>query len=404
MSKILITGNGFDLFHHLPTKYGHFMAIMMTIEESNFSNDVSFEDLFGHFFKEKFQSDYEAIAENYNISKSIFLISELNEIKYELQSNHFYMHFRNVLQLDTWIDFEMEIENILQQLTIVFDASRDGKTKANMFRFSEMNIVDNFIVFDFLKWHARDVLIINEDYLDLRTKKIDETKVLNLLVDSLKQFTLIFNKYLVYVVDKFLDEKQFKYTEVDFHLIDEIYTFNYTNVLEKLYNIKNDKIVYLHGKSNKSNIIQNLIFGISDIPEGLKHSKIFNFTKYYQKIRNNNNCRFIQLPSKENDNFEETVFYVIGHSLDESDKKYVFDLFRYLESDKNKYSRICVFYFSENDYDNKLNNLIKIIGEDVIVEMNKSKRLYFERLTPENLQMELLKTLKPSKDLSPKLR
>ena len=48
MSKILITGNGFDLFHHLPTKYGHFMAIMMTIEEISFSSDIiTFEELFG---------------------------------------------------------------------------------------------------------------------------------------------------------------------------------------------------------------------------------------------------------------------------------------------------------------------------------------------------------------------
>ena len=53
MSKILITGNGFDLFHYLPTKYGHFIAIMTTIEDCNFSEDVSFEELFGKVFKIK---------------------------------------------------------------------------------------------------------------------------------------------------------------------------------------------------------------------------------------------------------------------------------------------------------------------------------------------------------------
>ena len=47
MPKILITGNGFDLFHGLPTKYGHFMAIMETIEQYGFKEKISFEDLFG---------------------------------------------------------------------------------------------------------------------------------------------------------------------------------------------------------------------------------------------------------------------------------------------------------------------------------------------------------------------
>ena len=45
MSKILITGNGFDLFHHLPTKYQHFMSVMKTIENNQFDNDISFDEL-----------------------------------------------------------------------------------------------------------------------------------------------------------------------------------------------------------------------------------------------------------------------------------------------------------------------------------------------------------------------
>ena len=51
MAKILITGNGFDLFHHLPTKYQHFMSVMKTVENNQFNDKVSFEELFGLEFK-----------------------------------------------------------------------------------------------------------------------------------------------------------------------------------------------------------------------------------------------------------------------------------------------------------------------------------------------------------------
>ena len=65
MSKILITGNGFDLFHHLPTKYEHFILVMKTIEEIEINEKVEFDDLFGHYFKQVTNIDYNYIKENY---------------------------------------------------------------------------------------------------------------------------------------------------------------------------------------------------------------------------------------------------------------------------------------------------------------------------------------------------
>lgn len=397
MSKILITGNGFDLFHHLPTKYGHFMSIMMTIEEINFTDGVTFEELFGSFFKEKFERDYNLLKEKHNVDKINFLNTDLEVINDLLKVNLWFKYFKSVLNLKTWIDFEMEIENVLSKIAIVFEASRKGNFKGNMYKLSDLNIDENFTVFQISTLISRDVIRINESYLDVRSKKINEIEVLMLLVNSLKQFTLLFNKYLVLIVEKFLEQKEFKYSEIDFRVMDKIFTFNYTNVFEKLYSINNDKIVYLHGKMNKIDSCQNLVLGISDIPESLKSNKVFDFTKYYQKIRKNNNCKFIELPTNSKNNLKETIFYIIGHSLDESDAKYIIDLFKYLELDNNKYSKICVFYFDENDFDNKLNNLIKIIGEDSVVEMHKESRLYFEKLTTENLKKQFSIVLKEPK-------
>jgi hypothetical protein len=399
MSKILITGNGFDLFHQLPTKYGHFMAIMMTIEETSFSDNITFEELFGSFFNQKFENDYNLIIQNYDIEKINFFKSDLEEINDILKKNHWFNHFKSVLNLSTWIDFEMEIERILSELSMLFEASRLSKTNTKNFRFSNEAFNENFIAFGISEIKTNDVLTIKDDFIVFRTGKINEAKILKFLVESLKQFTQIFNKYLVLIVERFLDQKEFKYSGVNFYLMDKIYTFNYTDVFEKLYGINKDKIVYLHGKMNKIDSSQNLIFGISDIPESLKNNKVFDFTKYYQKIRKNNNCKFIELPLKSKNNLKETIFYIIGHSLDESDAKYIIDLFKYLELDSNKYSKICVFYFDDNDFDSKLNNLIKIIGEEIVVEMNKGGRLYFEELTSDNLKKQFSVVLKESKKI-----
>jgi hypothetical protein len=80
MSKILITGNGFDLFHHLPTKYHHFISIMETIEKFQPSKEATFEDLFGRIFKDKYLDDYNSIVENYNVEKIQFDKSKIRQI------------------------------------------------------------------------------------------------------------------------------------------------------------------------------------------------------------------------------------------------------------------------------------------------------------------------------------
>ncbi len=80
MSKILITGNGFDLFHHLPTKYHHFILIMETIENFGFKKEVAFVDLFGRIFKDKYPVDFDSIINTYNVEKIKFDNSKIKQI------------------------------------------------------------------------------------------------------------------------------------------------------------------------------------------------------------------------------------------------------------------------------------------------------------------------------------
>lgn len=388
MSKILITGNGFDLFHHLPTKYHHFISIMQTIENNVYAADVSFEELFGEVFKERYQSDYNSIVENYNSVNIKFSSEKLDRIRQLLETNLWYKHFKNVLEIDTWIDFEMEIESILNQFEI-FNKHEDK-------RFVRKNLFDDYL-FGFTNFELFEIIknkpigqipfSLNDKYINRRKNAIDIKKMLNDLAKSFEDFVVIFNRYLVDIVSVFYVQIRQK-AIIPFHLINEIYTFNYTPTFESIYKVEKSKIVYLHGQINEDCNKQNLVFGISEIPQEVKKTKSYDFAKYYQRIKKNSNNKFIEIPSDKKGGLDETVFFIIGHSLDESDKIYISDLFKFLEFDLSANSKICIFYHSAHDRENKLKNLFNIIDKNVVIEANKAGRLYFVELDIENINRE----------------
>jgi hypothetical protein len=385
MAKILITGNGFDLFHHLPTKYQHFMSVMKTIENNEFNNEVSFDQLFGLEFKKDSTNDYSGIVDNYIVGDILFNHDKLNRIKEMVKDNLWYKYFSTVLEIDTWIDFEIEVENVLKQLSVLIKSETPQSKKVNNFRDVAINYPD-FNLFGIIehKFDDKELFSISEKYLDKRKRGVKIGDVLRDLSTSFEGFIVIFNQYLVDVVGLFYDYK--KYDQIiPFHLIDEIYTFNYTPSLEKIYKVDKSKVVYLHGKSNDNSEVQNLVFGVSEIPEEVKKVKAYDFAKYYQRIQKNTNREFVKIPISETNKLNETIFYIIGHSLDESDKDYIKDLFKFLNFDTRGTSKICVFYHSAHDRENKLKNLFNVIDKNVIVEMNKTGRLYFVELNIKNI-------------------
>ncbi|WP_281297959.1 AbiH family protein [Flavobacterium limnophilum] len=390
MSKILITGNGFDLFHHLPTKYNHFISIMTMIEDVEYSTDVSFEKLFGRVFKIRYLDEYESIIKNYNTNNIEFDLDKINRIKQLLQTNLWYKHFKNVCEIDTWIDFEMEIENVLNQLTFFERFKNKWEIRKNVFGDQLVEFTD-FELFNLIKVvNIGGGFKLNEKYINQRKSSIDVKKMLEDLAQSFEEFIVVFNRYLVDIVSVFYDQIKQK-SEFPFHLMNEIYTFNYTPTLEKIYNVDKSKVVYLHGEINEDCHKQNIVLGISEMPKHINDSKMFDFTKFYQKVRKKTNYKFIKIPDEKKNQLNETIFYIIGHSLDESDKEYITDLFKFLDFDLKRRAKICVFYYNLSDMENKLKNLFNIIDKEVVVNMNKENRLYFVELNEQNIKMEFEK-------------
>lgn len=152
-------------------------------------------------------------------------------------------------------------------------------------------------------------------------------------------------------------------------------------------------MIYLHGKINEECGKQNLVLGISEIPQDVKIYKDYTFAKYYQKVSKKSNPIFVEIPEEKSYYDHETIFYIIGHSLDESDKIYIINLFEFLKFDLGKMAKICVFYYDSSDKEKKLKNLFSIIKEEIIVKMDKEKRLYFVELNEQNIEKEFAKKL-----------
>lgn len=392
MSKILIIGNGFDLFHHLPTKYGHFMAVMKTIEELKIKEELTFEDLFDKNFKSEFDLELDIIRKEYDTKNIVFNNDKVKEMQDLLKENSWYKHFKNILEIETWIDFENEIENLLCDMSSIFNVLKVNPNNYNYYRKDKINVYNDLTCFGFIKEIRQLEVELKEDYLNIHNRTVKEKQILKKIAISIEQFISIFNKYLTEVIYLFYG-KNFNNYSIPHNLINEIYTFNFTPTLERLYGVDNSKIVYLHGKSNQDNQIQNLVLGISEIPFEIKKHKMHDFTKYYQKINKSSNPKFIKISENKTNYLNETVFYIIGHSLDKSDKEYILDLFKFLDFDTKKNSKICVFYYNQIDKENKLNNLFSIIDGETIVNMNKENRLYFVELNQKNIDREFNKQL-----------
>jgi hypothetical protein len=386
MSKILITGNGFDLFHHLPTKYGHFMSIMKTIEEYEFKKEVLFEELFGEFFREKFPAAYSSITDNYKIEQIKFDYLKIQELSVLLKNNAWFKHFEEISEIETWIDFESEIENVLNQISSLIRLVEKKPAGERYFDYDDLKIYINFSQFGFCDKGYIDGILIIDNYINTRTGKFDVKEVLSKMAILLDEFITIFNIYLSYIIMQFYDNYigDFK---IPINYIDFFYSFNYTPTLEKIYN-KNINVVYLHGKTNSDDSIQNIVLGVDEIPNEILLNKAFEFSKYYQKTINRTNYKLLDIPDKNTQISEENIFYVFGHSLDKSDKEYFEHIFSFLEKDYTQSSSLIVFYYDEKDYRSKVKNLFSFMRKEKVVDLNTSERLVFVEINKANLERE----------------
>ncbi|HCR76251.1 MAG TPA: hypothetical protein DIW37_07605 [Chryseobacterium sp.] len=444
--KIVILGNGFDLRHFLPTSYNHLISILSEIEKFPVEKtNVSFLDLFGKDFKKKNEWFYQKINEYYQTENFFF---DIKSIQIRLKDNSWFQYFKLVDEnkIETWIDFETEIERILFSVLEYFDSINRNEFKKP--RFGNIGGISGFSVptdlykeycknklqmsllksFGFFSEYDR-YLIVRESFIYNIGKDIQyykERDFFNFLYSSLEEFIGIFNDYIVYIINIFYsnlrEEKKenfiLKQGKLLFENVNQIFSFNYTSTYESFYKsdatIDNEFLVeigaklkkrenyyqFVHGNAvsnwndNSENYISNLnkmkiVLGVDDIHDSLKKHKLFQFTKYFQKLHKETDYLFLKdfKPFNGITSFGQYTFYFWGHSLDYSDRQYIREIFKLIENSNG--SKIIIFYHSISAKGDQLKNLLGIIKKEKIERFMKFGILQFIESTSENLFKEL---------------
>lgn len=420
--KIVIIGNGFDLRHCLPTGYNHLMSVLEEIENYSFENEniLIFSDLFDNIFKTNNKVFYEHILEYYDAEKKInFDAEKLFGIKERIKKNQWFQYFKSVgkNKIETWIDFETEVNRVLDLVTnfnlnykdyIVVDPD-SGLPRVDYYKGEnqlKFNILKNFgfliDLFDDLNPGINlDNLIISSEFglkINGILQYIKEKEFYDHLYKQLENFIGIFNDYIIYVINPFYvafkNHKEENFIKKNgiflFDKVHRVLSFNYTDTYMKFYKegernkfLKNDistKYDFIHGMSKSDwNKLEDLkiVLGVSDITDNLKKHKLFQFTKYFQKLHKETDYMFLNemvKNVKRNNNISKDIynntFYFWGHSLDSSDSDYIKEVFFIVE---NTESTICIFYHSISGKADQLKNLLDIIHKDKIEYLMKEK-------------------------------
>jgi len=388
MPKILITGNGFDLNLGLPTSYGDFIKILSSLSEGG---DVDFESIYSKSLKS------ELIFETYN--EFNFDHEKIDDLKVEIETNLWFQFFKNEFEIETWIDFENKIEyvlNILLSSTKYFKDNIFSKgslpllgTRHSIELFNnDREIVQVLNEFNIISLFGNNDVILNTEYL---VKKydyfidVDINKITKKLIEELENFKLIFNYYFEVFVYPFYDNKKTKIDTNLFTTIDKHYTFNYTPTFEFFYS-GSIKTNFLHGKIDSTS--NKIVLGINEIPNNKLDKKYFlPFTKYFQKLNNNTDYKFItEYKKKTSSNY---IFFFFGHSLDTSDKDYINEVFNFINLLKSKTKKIVIIHHDEKSKSQLLINLLDIRGKNNIDSLMRNEILVFYQVDSIELINEL---------------
>lgn len=421
--KLLVIGNGFDLACGLPTKYTDFMDVCIALLEKNLDDDLNSKKVqlkntvenISNLKNELTDLKSEQDIDDKNVCISVDkesknnLISEIDKLeqrikfvesvkKYNIlkfiKDNVWIYHFINLMKSklggENWIDFESEISTIIQFLDEASDNLDD------LIKDAKFNILDNKgattkeRVDLFLK-----MIGIFSDYFKNKTtlNNSDIKKIINIgylsftnmrtkFYNDLQRLTCALEIYLLEVEKQELEVKPIlKNINPDMVL-----SFNYTNTAEKIYKESLKKeIAYIHGecKENSTLDTNNMVLGIDEYwtdDRKNTHTNYAIFKKFVQRIQKKTNIDIDKLSyySTEPDGRPRGLspstkeIHIYGHSLDVTDKDILKQILTF-----NHNPDIIIYCYDKPTQGEYISNLIKIIGQDAVIERCQNGNIEF---------------------------
>ena len=356
--NILIVGNGFDIAQGLPTQYTDFLDFLriqdpVQVYEEAKAGSILHKDL-GRFMKCTETVDVEQIKRFVDLRKG----------------NCWAQYYRDCgAEIVGWIDFEREmipalkyIEWLCAQSPTILNRNQRTSILITTSDQSIYRIARLFPKFATLNGFNSKIYEIElcEEYYSL-SYGILRAAILKTLKEDLDNFIEMFRIYLTEIVSNM--ERKLIPAVFSQHF-NALINFNYIQSELFFDNLLEAESFHVHGDTSKE---KNMVFGVNELSDEMKNDYLF-FTKSFQRIRIKSNPNYRKLL---NESFNVTFF---GHSLDMTDVGIIKPFYE-------RASHVTVFHYSEEDYEDKVLNLIRMMGIKQIEDDVYSGRLEFKSST-----------------------
>ena len=411
MANILIIGNGFDLYHNLPTRYTDFMTFAEYWDDFyknyepptqgvNFSNkkiklceykDGNYQKVLG----ENIKLTKEIVA-GFAFYKGVYDETNIEFLNKNLKNNKWIQYFEKTgYKKEGWIDFEREIESVLKKVEIYFDEILPKIEEIN--RISEKVYISKYInsyykeIFKLFECKDFELAPYTGDVSNIKQNvKIQDREINNqfnrpkqkkILLDKMKKEldTLIkcFRIYTMEFIERLEITKECDKIKNLGKLL--VLNFNYTNTFERKYKDQLVEMCYVHGSIKDD----NLVMGVSD--DFIENNDYIYFQKFFQRIQKRTGIEYKDFLKKGYNVYAGITaeVYIMGHSLDKTDKGVLEKFF------DEKY-KVNIFYHAQWAYEEQVIKLVEMFGKERIIDAVAKKEIEFIDLNK-----------KESKDLEP---
>lgn len=381
--KILIIGNGFDLYHRLPTRYKDFMFFADSwnsfyVPYMNSENRIGERKQIKVPLTKDGSMTHEALNK---FGEHAFLFDEKHVafLQEHLKTNTWINCFRRIDYKDIkWIDFEKEIENVLydtEEYTMTILPQKVGQIAIDGLPESLSRIP---VIFgdaarnEYVNFSEVPVL---EDYVDKHMLQSQKELLIQFMLHELDDLI----QCLQYYLDDFVSNIQIDCFSEQIRDLGEVnvLNFNYTNTFKTIYrsgSIREQHAV--HGGITNSDIV----LGISDdaFPDTYDYIR---FQKYFQRIQKRTGSFYKEwlkpIAADRYGNALPKHVYIFGHSLGLADLGILNDFYN-----NETIKKITIYYHSQASYDDIVINLVKALKKETVIEWIGNGRIELIQLKP----------------------
>lgn len=376
-------GNGFDLSYKLPTKYINFLNTVNYISSASLLSLNNVGAIFGaqelHHIDKDIAESYAAYQAAYD--NTLIDAAAINTLTLLARNNLLYKFLSKSYNKDIgWIDFEKEVAAIitafgefLKKDNPVFNPKNHPESANHRFiirHFGFFRVPTSQEHINPSFWKVKDEYIIEYPY-GSDNKIINKAAIIHELEKQLQELAEGLRTYLICFVENVVWEMRRRNCLQQNPALmpaDCVITFNYTSTYESLYDLTlfdlTHNVFHIHGCLNK-----RIILGINpDQSDELQTIDVsfLRFKKYFQRVLYRTDDKFLEWIAS----YKDFSLVVMGHSLDETDKDIITQVFDRAED-------ITILYYNESSEASQVTNLIHIYGKEKFDKLRRIKHLRF---------------------------